>query len=144
MVLAVRNFKLARKFPVIWYTLHVHVHVVWYTVSCLKFLTCTYIYFSILPSSVSWLLTLLYFFPFLDCLHHMFYHSLLLCSIPSSLHGSSCWLCACLGDRMGCGVDFGTDSGTNQVRVFFTKNGQLIKEPRKMRRPLHGLYPLIG
>lgn len=45
---------------------------------------------------------------------------------------------------MGCGVDFRSDPGSNYVNVFFTKNGKQIGKPRKMKRPVHGLYPLIG
>lgn len=48
------------------------------------------------------------------------------------------------GDRMGCGVDFDTDMGINCVNVFFTKNGKQIGSSTKMKRPLHGLYPLVG
>ena len=48
------------------------------------------------------------------------------------------------GDRMGCGVDFDTDIGMNFVNVFFTKNGKQIGSSTKMKRPLHGLYPLVG
>lgn len=48
------------------------------------------------------------------------------------------------GDRMGCGVDFATDAGYGYVNVFFTKNGQLVGDPVKMKRPVHGLYPLVG
>jgi hypothetical protein len=45
---------------------------------------------------------------------------------------------------MGCGVDFDTDVGINYVQVFFTKNGRQIGQPKKMKRPVHGLYPLFG
>ena len=31
------------------------------------------------------------------------------------------------GDRMGCGVDFGTDCGSGYVNVFFTKNGNQVR-----------------
>lgn len=48
------------------------------------------------------------------------------------------------GDRMGCGIDFDTDCGPGYVHVFFTKNGKQVGDAVKMRRPLHGLYPLIG
>lgn len=48
------------------------------------------------------------------------------------------------GDRMGCGVDFDSDAGYGNVNVFFTKNGQLIGDPVKMKRPVYGLYPLVG
>ena len=49
------------------------------------------------------------------------------------------------GDRMGCGVDFTPVEGSNiTVLVFFTKNGQQVGKPQKMKRPSLGLYPLIG
>lgn len=49
-----------------------------------------------------------------------------------------------IGDIMGCGVDFDTDVGQNNVKVFFTKNGRQIGASQKMKRPVHGLYPLFG
>ena len=49
-----------------------------------------------------------------------------------------------VGDRMGCGVDFDTDVGYGYVSVFFTRNGQQVGEPVKMKRPIHGLYPVVG
>ena len=48
------------------------------------------------------------------------------------------------GDRMGCGVDFETDVGYGYCEVFFTKNGQPVGNPVKMKRPVYGLYPIIG
>ena len=48
------------------------------------------------------------------------------------------------GDIMGCGVLFDVDEGPAYVRVFFTKNGKLVGERVKMKRPLYGLYPIIG
>lgn len=48
------------------------------------------------------------------------------------------------GDRMGCGVDFDTDCGYGFVNIFFTKNGKQVGETVRMKRPLHGLYPLVG
>ena len=45
---------------------------------------------------------------------------------------------------MGCGIDFDSESSGNYVRVFFTKNGTLIGNSHKMKRPVHGLYPLFG
>ena len=48
------------------------------------------------------------------------------------------------GDRMGCGVHFDPDLETGFVYIFFTKNGKQIGDPVKMKRPHHGLYPLIG
>ena len=49
-----------------------------------------------------------------------------------------------VGDRMGCGVDFETDVGYGYVNVFFTRNGQQVGESIKMKRPLRGLYPIVG
>ena len=48
------------------------------------------------------------------------------------------------GDRMGCGVDFDTDCGYGFVNIFFTKNGKQVGDVVRMKRPLHGLYPLVG
>ena len=48
------------------------------------------------------------------------------------------------GDRMGCGVDFDTDSGLGNVSIFFTKNGEQVGELVRMRLPTYGLYPIIG
>ena len=48
------------------------------------------------------------------------------------------------GDIMGCGIDFTTDCGQGYVKVWFTKNGDAVGPSEKMRRPLHGFYPLIG
>ena len=48
------------------------------------------------------------------------------------------------GDRMGCGVDFDTDVGYGYCEVFFTKNGQPVGNPVKVKRPVYGLYPIIG
>ena len=49
------------------------------------------------------------------------------------------------GDQMGCGVDFrDEDDSSDQVKVFFTKNGQLIGGAIRIKIPAGGLYPLIG
>ena len=48
------------------------------------------------------------------------------------------------GDIMGCGVDFDSDVGYGYVNIFFTRNGQLVGSLIKMKRPIHGLYPLVG
>ena len=48
------------------------------------------------------------------------------------------------GDRMGCGLDFDSDSSHKYVTVFFTKNGELVGDPVQMKRPVFGLYPLVG
>ena len=48
------------------------------------------------------------------------------------------------GDRMGCGVDFDHDVGYGFYQIFFTKNGELVGEPVTMKRPVYGLYPIIG
>ncbi|XP_064384494.1 SPRY domain-containing protein 3-like [Halichondria panicea] len=48
------------------------------------------------------------------------------------------------GDRMGCGVDYNADVGDGYVDVFFTKNGKRVGDSMRMKRPVYGLYPLIG
>ena len=48
------------------------------------------------------------------------------------------------GDRMGCGVDFESEVEYGYHEVFFTKNGQLVGDPMRIKRPVHGLYPIIG
>ncbi|XP_065900727.1 SPRY domain-containing protein 3-like [Dysidea avara] len=48
------------------------------------------------------------------------------------------------GDIMGCGALFDVEEGPAYVKVFFTKNGKLVGERVKMKRPLHGLYPIVG
>lgn len=48
------------------------------------------------------------------------------------------------GDRMGCGIDFDQDVGYGYCEVFFTKNGEQVGEPVRMKRPVYGLYPIIG
>jgi hypothetical protein len=48
------------------------------------------------------------------------------------------------GDRMGCGIDFNPSLPSGYVNVFFTKNGVRVMDLIKMKRPLYGLYPLIG
>ena len=48
------------------------------------------------------------------------------------------------GDRMGCGVDFDSYAGYGYVNIFFTRNGQQVGGLIKMKRPTHGLYPLVG
>ena len=48
------------------------------------------------------------------------------------------------GDRMGCGVDFDQDVTDGYCDVFFTKNGEQVGAPVRMKRPLFGLYPIIG
>ena len=48
------------------------------------------------------------------------------------------------GDRMGCGLDFDSDPSHKYVTVFFTKNGELVGDPVQMKRPVFGLYPLVG
>ncbi len=49
-----------------------------------------------------------------------------------------------IGDRMGCGIDFDSDSSGNYVKVFFTKNGAQVGNSQRMKRPVNGLYPLFG
>ena len=48
------------------------------------------------------------------------------------------------GDRMGCGVDTTTDVGYGYVDIFFTKNGKQVGDAVRMKRPVYGLYPLVG
>lgn len=49
------------------------------------------------------------------------------------------------GDSVGCGVDFDAEGvGEGYVNVFFTKNGQQVGRLVKMKRPVHGFYPMIG
>ncbi len=48
------------------------------------------------------------------------------------------------GDRMGCGVDYNTDVGVGYVDIFFTKNGIQVGNTVRMKRPIYGLYPLVG
>ena len=45
---------------------------------------------------------------------------------------------------MGCGVDFDRDVGYGYCEVFFTKNGEQVGDPVTMKRPVYGLYPIIG
>ena len=48
------------------------------------------------------------------------------------------------GDRMGCGVDFESEDASGCVNVFFTKNGKQVGELVRVKKPIYGLYPLIG
>ena len=48
------------------------------------------------------------------------------------------------GDRMGCGVDYDGECEAGYINIFFTKNGKQVGDFIKMRRPLFGLYPIIG
>ena len=59
-------------------------------------------------------------------------------------HGKTFGPTCMKGDRMGCGVDFGTDCGQGYVSIFFTKNGKQVGELVRMRLPAGGLYPIIG
>ena len=61
-------------------------------------------------------------------------------TVPGIRIGPTC----SVGDRMGCGVDFETNVGYGYVNVFFTKNGQQVSKPIRMKRPTCGLYPLVG
>lgn len=54
--------------------------------------------------------------------------------------GSTCTT----GDRMGCGVNFDSGLDRGDVEVFFTKNGNPVGDVVKLKRPLNGIYPLIG
>ena len=48
------------------------------------------------------------------------------------------------GDRMGCGVDLENEDASSYVNVFFTKNGRQVGNHIKMKKPVNGLYPLVG
>ena len=48
------------------------------------------------------------------------------------------------GDRMGCGVIFEGGNSSDNVKVFFTKNGQQISDFIEFKKPKSDLYPLIG
>ena len=48
------------------------------------------------------------------------------------------------GDRMGCGIDFDSEDASGCVNVFFTKNGKQVGDPVRIKKPVYGLYPLIG
>ena len=48
------------------------------------------------------------------------------------------------GDRMGCGVDFESEDYSNCIYVFFTKNSQNVGNHIKIKKPVNGLYPLVG
>lgn len=48
------------------------------------------------------------------------------------------------GDRMGCGVDFESEDVSGCVNVFFTKNGKQVGDPVRIKKPIYGMYPLIG
>ena len=48
------------------------------------------------------------------------------------------------GDVMGCGIDFTTDCGQGYVKVWFTKNGDIVGPSEKMKRPLHGSIPSLA
>ena len=49
------------------------------------------------------------------------------------------------GDRMGVGIDFETECGVGNVKVWFTKNGEMVGgRAIQVLRPVKGLYPIIG
>ena len=48
------------------------------------------------------------------------------------------------GDRMGCGVDYNPDVAEGYGDIFFTKNGKQVGNCVRMKRPIHGFYPLVG
>lgn len=59
----------------------------------------------------------------------------------AQLHGPTCMI----GDRMGCGVDF-TPTADGHVRVWFTKNDQVVFYPETLDLPVNSeskFYPLI-
>lgn len=45
---------------------------------------------------------------------------------------------------MGCGIDFNSDAGYSHCNVFFTKNGEQVGDVVRMKKPVYGLYPIIG
>ena len=49
-----------------------------------------------------------------------------------------------VGDIMGCGVDFESEDLSGCVNVFFTKNGKQVGDSVRMKKPLSGLYAVIG
>ena len=49
-----------------------------------------------------------------------------------------------VGDRMGCGVDFSSEDSSGYLNVFFTKNGLQVGDFVKIKKPVSGLYPLVG
>ena len=49
-----------------------------------------------------------------------------------------------VGDRMGCGVDFESEDSSGYLNVFFTKNGEQVGDFVQIKKPVSGLYPLIG
>ena len=48
------------------------------------------------------------------------------------------------GDTMGVGVEFHSGSGVGYARVWFTRNGEVVGEPRRMKRPVQGFYPVVA
>ena len=48
------------------------------------------------------------------------------------------------GDRLGVGVDFEAECGEGYVKVWFTRNGDMVNNAITVKRPMKGLYPLIG
>ena len=42
------------------------------------------------------------------------------------------------------GIDFTTDCGQGYVKVWFTKNGDIVGPSEKMKRPLHGSIPSLA
>lgn len=49
-----------------------------------------------------------------------------------------------VGDVMGCGVDFESEDLSGCVNVFFTKNGKQVGDSVRIRKPMSGLYAVIG
>ena len=59
-------------------------------------------------------------------------------------HGKNFGPVCSAGDRMGCGVDFGSEDSSGQVNVFFTKNGHQVGDLVRIKKQTNGLYSLIG
>ena len=47
-------------------------------------------------------------------------------------------------DRIGCGIDFNNERDPDKISIFFTRNGQQVRNPIKCRKPSFRLYPLVG
>ena len=58
-------------------------------------------------------------------------------------HGEEYGPTCTIGDRIGCGVDFESDS-SSCINIFFTKNGEQVGDFIRIKKPTGGLYPLVG
>lgn len=48
------------------------------------------------------------------------------------------------GDIMGCGIDFDTSLNQGMAQVYFTKNGERIRDPFEITIAKGGLFPALG